>query len=424
MNVWLFVFLILAVVFVPAALDVGPTVPLAILIVALVIAAPIILVGRLARRARPGSQQPDAKAPGTPPVPAARLEEYQRAGLEVQEQATNYGGVRGRSGDTAFEHYVVSTAEGLRVAVSIHTDAPGEFRAEPETMATGILKLCGLVREFQAGDWRIDSNHYFSGESDEYVKAVCSEPENLQRVRTLRLAGFPRLEKQEGKLTAVGSAAQYLGVTELTNAVDELARFRLPPVAPSAPRLSARQALKRTRAGIVVITVLGCAGYVLTFPQVDGYWAFAWAVSPVALVLVGGMLAAGYFGLRGRSMGARGFIDLLLFAPLALLLFVNILMLLNQYLDFGRPTVYRTRLVSAEFVNPRSSRGGAKHHDRLLRFEPAPGMEKTDFFVATQVFEAAWHARGQPWIISIKRGFLGQPWIQVMRPATPRTNRR
>lgn len=193
----------------------------------------------------------------------------------------------------------------------------------------------------------------------------------------------------------------------------------LPSSAPRAVDRSARSARGIGRIAIVMIAALGIAGFLVTEPLIHGTFRFVAGVWPFAGALVLGMLVAGYFGLRQRPMAATALVELLIFAPFSAPFFIGWLMLANEYLDRGEPTVFATRLLSANMdVGLQKQRSGSiTFIEYRLRFAPVKGLERNEFHVSGRSFERASRWEGIDWRISIKPGLFDQPWVEYMLPA-------
>jgi len=141
------------------------------------------------------------------------------------------------SGDHAgvrFEHYIIPAGKNTpaRAVVSIPSTAPGEFHVRPETGGTEIVKQLGMVDEFQTGDPQFDRKHFFSGSTEDYVRAVFGDRGNLERVRAVFAAGFDQLEKSGTHLISSKLSADLIGIAELKIVVEKLAKLSLPPSVP------------------------------------------------------------------------------------------------------------------------------------------------------------------------------------------------
>ena len=167
------------------------------------------------------------------------IAEYKRAGFKISRWFFPFTYlISGQVGGVRFKHYIVPARVGpSSTVVSIETSAPGKFHVRPETIGTRIVKQLGTVDGFEIDDASFDDKVYFSGTTDEYVRAVFGVRENVERVRALFAEGFDELQKTGTHLMVSRPdadllGARLLGVTELNSIVEQLATLRLPPIVP------------------------------------------------------------------------------------------------------------------------------------------------------------------------------------------------
>lgn len=343
------------------------------------------------------------------------LSEYERAGMQIDRPFLRGAVISGHHSGVRFEHYIVPGGKNTpaRAAVSVPTTAPGELHVRPENFVTESVKRLGMVDEFQTGDASFDRKYYFSGTTDEYVRSVFGVRENLERVRTLFAGGLDELEKSGTHLTASRSGAVWLGIAELRSIVEQLAKFSLPPVVPGleARKLGGKQALYAMRAAIALVIFGG-----VTVPNVarpplplDGWIGFGVGVLPIVAALCVAIPAAAYFGLKGRSMAARGMIELLASLPAIAIALVFILMLANEQFDSTKAEEHEVRLVKRYVTGKKSSVFN-------LEFESWRGRDREELTVPADTFALA--RDGQVWQVRTRRGWLGHLWVESMGPRT------
>lgn len=382
-----------------------------VIVVALLISVPIIAIRRLlpsTRKSMRAAQEAEARE-------TERLAEYERAGMKVRDPIVGNKVVSSQHAGVRFEHYVISPGKNspARVAVSIATTAPGEFHVSPETAATKMVKQAGMVDEFQTGDGSFDRKYYFSGSTDEYVKAVFGVRENLEQLRALFAAGPDELEKSETHLIASRPGAELLGTAELKTVVEQLARFRLPTSVPGVEgkRFLGKRALYVLRATMVVLGLFGFTGFFVTNQLLDGWVAFAVGVLPVLAVLCVAMLAAAYLGLKGRSMAARGMVELLLFLPPLAMALVGVLALANQQFDGSEAAEHEVRLTKRFVTHGGKNNQTINHH---VQFESWRARDHEAVKVPVEIYDLA--REGDVWRVRTRRGWLGHLWVESVRP--------
>jgi len=216
-------------------------------------------------------RQHEAKA-GT----VARIAEYGHAGLHVSRRRLRGDVVSGHHDGVPFRHHFIPADEDElgRAVVSVPTSASGEFHVRPETGGTEVVKQLGMVDEFQTGDLSFDRKYYFSGTSDEYVRAVFGVKESLEQLRALFAGGVNQLEKRGTALIASRPSTGLLEIAELQSIVEQLGKLKLPPMAPGAEKkgLSGKQALHVLRAALLALVLTGVAGFYTVNPcSMDGW---------------------------------------------------------------------------------------------------------------------------------------------------------
>ena len=344
----------------------------------------------------------------------AALSEYERVGLRIGRPLLRGAVISGDHAGLRFEHYIVPAAKNTpaRTVVSVPSTTPGELHVGPENFVSESVKQLGMVNEFHTGDDSFDRKYYFSGSTDEYVKSVFGVRENLERLRILFAAGFDELEKSGTQLMASRSGAAWLGVAELEGTVEQLAKFNLPPVASGveAPKLGGKQTLYVMRGAALISLIVGLAGFNLVRPLLDGWIAFALGVLPILAVLCVAILAAAYLGLKGRSMAARGMIELLAALPALALSLVGTLALANEWLDRMKAEEHEVRLLK------RYETSGRKNSHYHVEFESWRGRNREELTVPAGTYALA--REGEVWRLRTRRGWLGHPWIESIAPRT------
>jgi len=376
-----------------------------VIVVALVISVPVLLVLRLFPSYKKGLE---AQAQARDRL-AEYEREYERAGMQISRPFLRNTVISGQHAGIRFEHYIIPAGKHTpaRTVVSISTTAPGELHVRPETGGTEAVKQFGMVDEFQTGDISFDRKYYFSGTTDEYVRAVFGIQENLERVRAIFAGGYDELEKSRTHLIASRPGAGLLGIAELKGVVEQLATFRLPTNVPGeeTQRFAGKQALYALRAMMLILILIGATGYFVARPLLDGWIAFA----PVAATLCIAMLAAAYFGLKGRSMAARGMIELLIYMPALAIALTGVLALANERFDSTEVEEHEVRLVKHYVTHGRKN--SVYYH---VEFESWRGRDREKFAVSGDTYALA--RDGQFWQVRERRGWLSHPWVESMAP--------
>jgi hypothetical protein len=345
-----------------------------------------------------------------------RLAEYERAGLQVTRRLLRWYVISGEHAGVPFEHHFVPADKNVlgRAVVSIPTSAPGEFHVRPETGGTEVIKQMGMVKEFQTGDVSFDRKYYFSGSSDEYVRAVFGAMENLEQLRVLFARGANQLEKRGTMIIATKPGADLLELTELRAIVEQLRKFRLPTTIPEAQGkgFPDRQVLYALRAAMLALALIGAAGFFIVSPLLDGWMDFAVRELPLLVLLCAAMLAAAYFGLKGRSMAVRGMIELLICMPALAL--VGTLALANQEFDGAKVEEHEVRLTK-RYMERNKSKGGREILHFHVHFESWRGRIPEMFEVSADIYNLA--HEGDIWRFRTGSGLLGHAWIESMAPA-------
>lgn len=346
-----------------------------------------------------------------------RLAEFERAGLQVSRGLLRWYVISGEHAGIPFEHYFIPADKNVRgrAVVSIPTAASGEFHVRPETGGTEVVKQLGMVDEFQTGDALFDRNYYFSGTSDEYVRAVFGDNETLEQLRALFAGGANQLEKRGTTLIASKPSAGLLEMTEIKFFVGQLGKFRLPAMAPGLARIGFpdRQVLYALRAAMLALVLIGATGFYIVSPLLDGWIDFAFRELPIVTVLCAAMVAAAYFGLKGRSMAARGMIELLIFLPALALALVGTLVLVNQTFDGAKVEEHEVS-VTRRYLVRHTSKGGKEITYHHVHFESWRGRMHEAFEVSADTYNLA--REGDVWRVRTGGGLLGHAWIESMMP--------
>lgn len=325
--------------------------------------------------------------------------------------------VSGRHGGIAFRHYKVPKSRGTSayVVLAIKTSMPGELVVEPEGAATKLAKGLGMVEEFQTGDAELDDKYYFSGTTDEYVREVFSNPQNLDLTRRILATRCTRLEKADDELRASAPGQDFLPVAEIIQIVEALAAFRLPSEVHGLEReaVSGRDALGLVMSAIVLIAAPGYWGLTRTKPLINGGWTFASHEAPLLALFTVALLLFAYFMLRGHSMQARLFLGLLLLSPLLVAAFAGALMIVNERFDRSEATPHQTRLLHKYATH---SRRGSHYH-LVFRSWRGRGSEDIEVDDGTYLIAAT---RPRLWELRTREGRLGEPWVEsIDMPTRP-----
>jgi len=377
--------------------------PLMIIGAALVIGLPVIAILRLS----PSYRRDVEEAPK--PVQAPREAPVERPAFKHGTHGT-HAGVR-------FVYSVQAPEQGQPgwASVSVRVKAPGEFAVERESVGTDLARLFRMVDEFQTGDGALDREYYFSGTTEAYVRAVFGDPANLEALRGLLRAGWTSVRKDEIVLTVSRPNAEYLSAAELHQLVETLAAFRLPKtVAGASDRLRGRRALYVARVVALGICIVGVIGFYGTGVLVEGGLDFASRSFPITLGILGALLAAAYFLLRGRSMAVAGMLELAIYVPFLTIALVGVLMLANERLDAAEAHNLEVNLLTAYTTRMRRST------QYQVRFESWRGRGHEEFTVDQVTYGWARPQTGQRWHLRLREGWLGYPWIETMVPVGDR----
>lgn len=348
----------------------------------------------------------------------AALSEYERAGMQIDRPLLRGAVISGDHAGVRFEHYIIPAGKNTpaRAVVSIPSTAPGEFHVRPETGGTEFVKQLGMVDEFQTGDSQFDRKHFFSGSTDDYVRAVFGDRGNLERVRAVFAGGFDQLEKSGTHLIASRQSAELIGIAELKSVVEKLAKLSLPPSVPGmeGKGFAGKQALYTLRAAMVIVVVVGglsISVFFTTGPRLRDAWIDATVgVLPIVAALCAAILLAAYFGLKGRSMAARGMTEMLGGLPILAMALAGILVHANERFDNTEAKVHEVRLLRHYTTS------GRKSNHYHLEFESWRGRNREEFTVSADTYALA--HEGQVWLLRTRRGWLGHVWIESIAPRT------
>jgi hypothetical protein len=377
----------------------------------IVIALPILLIKRLLFRPERSSEVLNTEQS----TQRDRFSEYERAGFRVERSWTKLV-VAGNHAGVAFEHFIIPGEKSTptRVAVSTPTVAPGEFDVLPESGGTELAKTLGMVDEFQTGDAALDSKYYFSGSTDEYVRAVFGDHKNLQHLRALLAGTCTEVQKDAKRLTALGPGKLTLPVAELRAIVEHLAALRLPAEVPGAVdrKLTDKTALNLVRATAWAFIAVGFVGWYLTKPLLDGVTTVALAMWPLVSALLGVMLIATYFTLKDRSMAVVALLEVLIYVPMLAFALPGALMLANERFDASAPERREARLLRAN-----ATQGRRNSVYRHVWFESWRQRTHEHFVVDDHTYELAQRTQGQIWELQLRQGWLGHSWLDSLQPA-------
>jgi hypothetical protein len=383
-----------------------------VIVGAIVISVPILLILRLFPSYRRLQQVgDDAEAWWR-----ERRAEYERAGTKIKYSFVHGWVISGNLGGVCFRHHLIypEVRKPGFSAVSILTNAPGEFCVRPEIGFTEAAMQLGMVDGFQTGDASFDHEYYFSGSSNEYIRSVFGVRENRDRVRALFAGGFDSVEKSGKYLTAVKWVPRLLKIAEVTSAVEQLGKVRLPPVVPGggAKWLSGAQVLDALRVGLLVFGLIAVKGYFFTNNLLDELMAFFVGVLPIAGAIYAATLAAAYFYLKSRSIAvpSRGALWGPLFA-LAIVIFGD-LVVANEWFDTSTAEVHEARVVKRYVTMSKSKQTNYYY----LEFESWRRRYSENCAVSAEIYALA--REGQVWRVRTRSGLLGQVWVESMEPRT------
>ena len=255
----------------------------------------------------------------------------------------------------------------------------------------------------------LDLKYYFSGSSNEYLKALFDVRENAEALRGLFALGFDELKKDGGRLLACKTVKVLLAPEEVGKVVEQLGRFRLPALMPATRlrRFSDMQAVSALLGAAAIVTFAGWYGGSAVSPLVDGWSGFF----GMTAACVAAALAGTYVLLKGRPKLGPGWIAgavliLMTFLPFA---FAGVLAFANERLDQSEEQEVEVRLVDKM---THTTRGGRPSYYFLL--ESWRGIQRERIGVSGQIYSLA--PPGTTWRLRVRPGFLGKPWIESMRP--------
>jgi hypothetical protein len=321
--------------------------------------------------------------------------------------------VSGHHAGTRYDHYVIGDGDNRsnRSTVAVPSSAPGEFLVQPESAITGAVQKLGMVNEFNSGDAKLDVELYFSGTTDAYVREVFGARENLDVLRALVARGYDHLEKTSTRIIASRTGDNYLGVDEVGAVVALLGKLRLPATVAgdAGASLLGKKGLYIVRGVSVALAVVGFSALFMVQPMPGGWGAFAGATLPLAAFLCAAGAVGAYFLLRGRSMSARGFVEMIILLPVIVVALFGTLALANQALDTSEAREYEVRLLRSWYTTRRNM---ASFH---VQFESWRGRGTEEFYSVDQSVSAIARA-GQIWKLRVREGSLSYPWVETMAP--------
>ena len=344
-----------------------------------------------------------------------RFDEYEDAGFRVERSwYSRRVEVAGSHAGITFTHYnipPVRLGKG-RVILAVKNAQPGELLVDPEGVATKMAKGLGMVEEFQTGDAELDEKYYFSGSTDEYVRQVFSDSQNLDATRRILAGTCTRLEKTDGELRALLWGQDFLPVDEVKMVVEQLARFKLPNEVLGTEReaISGRGAFALLSGVVALIGLPGYWGLTRSKPLVDGAWAFASHEAWLLGGLTAALLVFAYFVLKGHSMQVGLFFVLLVMSPLLAAVFAGWLMLYNEKFDRSEATSHEARLLRRYATTGRNS----TYH---LVFSSWRGQHAESFEVDYATYLLAQN-RPRQWELRTRDGRLGEAWVESMDVST------
>ncbi|HTM59523.1 MAG TPA: hypothetical protein VL199_04110 [Burkholderiales bacterium] len=345
-----------------------------------------------------------------------RFDEYEDAGFQVvRSWYSRRVEVVGYHAGITFTHYNIPPVRlGTgRVILAIKNAQPGELLVDPEDVSTKIAKGLGMVEEFQTGDPEVDEKYYFSGSTDEYVRQVFSDSQNVDATRRILAGTCTRLEKTEGELRAILWGQDFLPVDEVKMVVEQLARFKLPGEVLGIEReaISGRGAFALLGGVVALIGFPGYWGLTRSKPLVDGAWTFAsheaWLLGGLTVAL----LTFAYFVLKGHSMQVGLFFVLLVMSPLLVAAFAGWLMIYNEKFDRSEATSHEARLLRRYATTGKNS----TYH---LVFSSWRGQHAESFEVDYATYLRAQN-RPRQWELRTRDGRLGETWVESMEVSTP-----
>ena len=321
--------------------------------------------------------------------------------------------ISGQHAGTRYEHYLTGSERKdvpHRPTVAVPSSAPGEFLVHPESAITGAVQMLGMVNEFNSGDTKLDFNLYFSGTTDAYVREVFGARENLEVLRALVARGYDHLEKTSTRVIASRTGDSYAGVDEVGEVVALLQKLRLPATVAGAAgaSLPGKKGLHIVRGASLALAVVGFSAFYGVRPMLGGWGAFVGATLPLAASLCAAGVVGAYFLLRGRSMSARGFVEMIILLPVLVIALFGTLALANQALDTSEAHEHEVRLLRTWYTS--GKRGGGSFH---VQFESWRGHGTEELHSVDESVSAIARA-GQIWKLRMREGSLSHPWVETM----------
>ena len=312
---------------------------------------------------------------------------------------------------------ILSTSFGLPLALPIF------LRLSPENSADRFFKSVGFAREFQTGAESFDRKVYIACDHPA-IETVLQADEGA---RAAILALFDRAAKR------IYSDGAHLWVYRKGDAMPdehEVALLERARVALAAVSVADLRLLKDPF--FLKALLVESVAWALAIYGVAALFEFGLRAEPLyfdvtsivriglltAVVLFAGLAALAWWLLRGTSRAHRVLLESLLAlcvgVPLSSLVVASDL---NTGLDRSPPTVVSAVVQSKHITVTRSRKSGTRNHFhvRLAALEPTTPFVRTQFEVSSTSYGAA--PEGGRLAIVMRRGALGVPWLQEIRPA-------
>ena len=155
----------------------------------------------------------------------------------------------------------------------------------------------------------------------------------------------------------------------------------------------------------------GIALHVLCNPLLGSWQEVGLSLGPPASVLAGGVVFAGYSALKGGASAGRGLREMLFAFPFIALAMGSLLAFINEYADTSEAKLYATSV--RELGGPRRQRAFFGERKVVVGFQSWQGVGTEEFRVSRAHGPIA---IGDRWVIRVRAGALGYPWVEDMRP--------
>ncbi len=311
------------------------------------------------------------------------------------------------------------THKGRIVSTTLSIDSPRlpQFRLVKETAMDRMLKSLGLAAEVQSGNFDFDRRIYVVSDQPALHELLRTDPEVANAALALANEGFLPIWSNGKQLCARsdGDRAQAAGQAskDLLALEQRLLQVRESPLAFVRDPFFAK-------AVALELVVFALGGYALSgvldlWSRTSIYFDFGDVVRAGVKVAVLGFFALVLFGAwllsgssRSRVLFAEYGIAIVLLVPVAGLLAASDL---NRGLDVSASRVVEATVADTYTRTTRSRRGGSRTHYHLVLGGLQPyvaGPARIE--VEPAIYTSA--RIGKPIWLTVRKGWLGVPWIE------------